>query len=60
MAKRQYANDWTEHSPGVEYSKDLDLYYHNGRHYDRLSASHNGIIGLGALLKTIIKEKCNG
>jgi len=55
--RKPYATDWVEVSPLVEYSKQCDLYWHAGVVYDELSARHNGIIGLGAQLKEIIK--CN-
>jgi len=52
---KPYATDWKIVRPGLEYSKDLDLYYEKGYIYDALSATHNGIIGLGRILKDIIK-----
>ena len=57
MSKRLYASDWQFiDDTDVEYSKDLDLYYYQGTRYDERSARHNGIIGLGATLRTLIKE----
>lgn len=59
-AIRKFAPDWeTLPDSEVQYSKSLDLYYLNGRHYDELSASHNGIIGTGAQLRNILREKNN-
>jgi phosphoglycerate dehydrogenase-like enzyme len=52
---RSYANDWKIYSEGFEYSVSLDLYYYQGKVYDELSAKHNGIIGLGSILKEIAK-----
>lgn len=49
--------DWEDYSPGVEYSPSTKLYWANGKGYDELSAYHNGIIGLGAQLKEIIKKE---
>lgn len=56
---KHYATDWKEISPGVEYSKELDLYYYKDRIYDALSAAHNGIIGVGRILRNVIKEMRN-
>lgn len=56
---RPYANDWENIDNRTQYSKSLDLFYIDGRTYDRRSAVHNGIIGLGADLKRIIKESNN-
>jgi len=54
---KPYSDDWKEvrNHPGVEYSEHLDLFYTNGRIYDALSAAHNGIIGIGRILRDIIK-----
>lgn len=52
--KRPYATDWVKINDNVEYSKELNLYWHNKRVYDELSATHNGLIGLGAQLKKAI------
>lgn len=57
---KPYARDWKFHSPDVEYSEDLGLFYHNFRVYCELSAHHNGIIGEGAKLKELIKDDQNG
>lgn len=46
-----------EIAPGLYYCKSKDLYFYKGRVYDQLSASHNGLIGMGAMLKNAIKEK---
>lgn len=51
MGKLQSAQDWEFYSEEVEYSPSTDLYWHNDSIYDKLSALHNGIIGLGAVLK---------
>lgn len=57
MSKRPYASDWILiNDDGVVYSKELDRYYYRGNQYDERSARHNGIIGLGATLRTLIKE----
>ena len=52
--KRGFASDWKEISTDVWYSKELDVYYYNGMHYDERSARHNGLIGKGKLLKDLI------
>ena len=54
---KPYAQDWTEISEGVEYSKEKDLYWCNGRVYDERSANHNGIIGMGRQLRAIIQDE---
>lgn len=46
-----------EISPGLYYCGYKKLYWKNGKVYDELSASHNGLIGLGAQLKEIIKNE---
>ena len=56
MPKKPYATDWVRLNEHTEYSPHLQLYWHKGRVYDQLSASHNGIIGTGADLARIIKE----
>ena len=56
MSNRPYSNDWESYSDNVDYSPRLGLYWSNGTIYDELSASHNGIIGMGAQLKQVIKE----
>lgn len=53
--KGQYADDWVTISEGVEYSKRHKLYWANGQVYDERSAQHNGIIGMGATLKSMSK-----
>jgi hypothetical protein len=57
MNRRPYASDWKEVRWDLEYSAELNRYWHNGRLYDELSASHNGLTGLGRQLKDIIKER---
>ena len=54
---RPYAPDWEQINPDTQYSKSRDLWWHKGVAYDRLSASHNGIIGAGAQLKAVIKRE---
>jgi hypothetical protein len=58
MAQQPYAEDWTPVGPGLVHSPKQDLWYdHNKqRVYDRRSAMHNGIIGIGAQLKEVISE----
>ena len=36
--------------------KHNEVRIHKGKKYDKLSASHNGLIGTGLLLKQIIKK----
>lgn len=55
--KKPKAPDWEEIKPGLEYSRIRKLYWHNGKVYDHTSAAHNGLIGVGAILKETIKEK---
>lgn len=55
-AKRPYAEDWIDVGDDTQYSKHLEMWYKNGKCYDRLSANHNGITGAGAELKQIIKQ----
>lgn len=45
-----------ELSEGLWYCKQKHLWWKNGVVYDELSASHNGLIGLGAQLKETIKR----
>lgn len=52
---RQEGIDWQEGPDGLWYSAGKELYWKDGRHYDRLSASHNGLIGAGAQLKEILR-----
>jgi len=54
---KPYADDWEQIRPDLQYSKSKDLYWHNGKVYDQLSASHNGIIGAGFQLKEVIKHE---
>ena len=56
MSQRPYASDWKEIEPGLEYSAEIDRYWHNGRVYDERSARHNGLVGMGAQLKRLLKE----
>ena len=56
MQNKPYADDWQTLDTDLEYSPSLQLYWHKGKVYDQLSASHNGIIGAGADLARIIKE----
>jgi len=55
--KRPYADDWENLGNGLQYSKRYNIYFLNGRTYDKRSAEHNGIIGLGAILKTTINQR---
>ena len=52
---KPHAIDWKEVRPGVEHSKQLQLYYYMNSVYDELSASHNGLIGPGFVLKEVLK-----
>ena len=45
-----------EISEGLWYCEQRNLYWKDGVTYDELSADHNGLIGVGARLKKIIKE----
>lgn len=56
MAQRKYASDWKMVGEDLYYSQELGLWWKDGRHYDKLSAEHNGIIGMGAALRRIVKE----
>jgi hypothetical protein len=56
MAKKRYANDWKKINDEVEYSEELNLYFYRGVHYDHRSATHNGIVGMGRSLKSVIKK----
>jgi hypothetical protein len=49
-----------EVSDGLWYCERLQLWWKDGKVYDRLSASHNGLIGPGAELKKIAKEHRGG
>lgn len=53
---RPYAEDWEDLGNGLSYSPHLELWYKDGMVYDELSANHNGIIGMGAQLKTIVRS----
>ena len=57
MPTKPYASDWVHLNEHTEYSTSLQLYWHKGRVYDQLSASHNGIIGAGAAFLTLIWSK---
>ena len=54
--KKPISDDWIFINSDTEYSKSKQLYYYNGKVYDELSASHNGIIGNGYNLKKIIED----
>lgn len=54
--RNSIAGDWKEIESGLWFSEKLAMYWKDGRHYDRLSASHNGLIGAGAKLKKVIKN----
>ena len=42
---------------GLWFCEKLDLWWKDGKVYDRLSAAHNGLIGVGATLRKIIKAQ---
>lgn len=52
-----HTKDWVRVNKDTEYSKEYDLYWHKGRSYCPLSASHNGIVGVGAKFKDLLNEK---
>ncbi len=41
---------------GLYHCPSLSLWWKNGVTYDELSASHNGIIGMGAQIKQMIRS----
>lgn len=54
--KRPYAQDWqTINDKGVEYSASIGRYWFNGALYDERSASHNGLVGIGSRLASMIR-----
>ena len=55
--KKPYASDWKKINEDTEYSEELDRYWRKGRLYDELSASHNGIIGVGKIFKELLKDQ---
>lgn len=56
MSERMYADDWKEIGENFYYSESLELFWYKGMHYDHRSARHNGLIGAGAELKSVIKS----
>lgn len=48
-------NPSIEVSPGLFYCRKLNLWWKDGVTYDEGSATHNGLIGVGAELKTTIE-----
>jgi len=54
---KPYADDWEYIAHGLEFSPSKNLYFFEDKTYDELSAQHNGIIGHGAQLKTLIKDQ---
>ncbi len=56
--QKPFAIDWTRLGPDLEHSKEVNLYWvpSTRRIYDERSAHHNGLIGLGAQLRTAIKQ----
>lgn len=54
--KKPITDDWIiiNYKGPVEFSKKLGLYWSNGNVYDSRSAAHNGLIGAGFELRTII------
>lgn len=57
---KPYASDWVTLRKGLEHSTHLELYWCNNKVYDELSASHNGLIGLGHQLKEVINANIHG
>jgi hypothetical protein len=53
--KRKYASDWLSLGGGLSYSRELHLWFKDGRHYDERSARHNGLTGVGQQLKDLLK-----
>ena len=53
---KPYAKDWKHIRPDLEFSVSKQLYWYKGRVYDQLSASHNGIVGVGHQLRELIKK----
>ena len=56
ITKKPFATDWEIICEDLEYTPTQKLYWHNNRVYCEVSARHNGLIGLGARLKKIIKD----
>lgn len=55
--RRPYAPDWKViNDRGVEFSKDLNSFWFEGRVYDERSARHNGLIGIGNLLRHVVAQ----
>lgn len=55
IVKKPIALDWIK-CGDVEYSPELNLYWDGKNKYCEVSARHNGLIGLGVVLKNQIKE----
>lgn len=55
--RRPHASDWAQTSPDISHSESLQLWYSKGNKmaYDRTSADHNGITGMGSDLRNRIK-----
>jgi hypothetical protein len=55
--KKPCASDWQKLEDDLEYSKEEDLYWVPSTKtiYDERSAQHNGLIGMGAVLRSIAK-----
>ena len=45
---------------GLWFCEKRDLWWKDGKVYDRLSAGHNGLIGAGAILRKVIKVHNEG
>jgi len=56
---KPYATNWKKVKPDVQYSEELELYWYKDSIYNALSAAHNGIIGIGRILRDIIKGDKN-
>lgn len=57
---RPYASDWEDVGEGIQHSPSLELWWRGGKVYDRASAQHNGIIGLGRDLADMLKGTHDG
>lgn len=58
MNKKPYARDWKIVYEGdtLEYSKEHNLYWKDGKVYAQISAAHGGLIGLGRRLKETMRN----
>jgi hypothetical protein len=57
--RRPLQDDWVQVHSDLQFSAKSQLYWvpSTRKVYDTLSANHNGIIGVGALLRNIIKKE---